>query len=288
MNEWLLLIGASLVGSVFSLIGGLLLLMKRISVKMVQRIAVPFAAGALLAAAFLDLLPEAVEHGESLPVVMSLVLSGFVLFFVLERFLGWFHHHHDHDASDAHTKRQRSTRSLIVIGDTLHNAIDGMVIGAAFLADPTVGIITTIAIAAHEIPQEVGDFGVLLALGMRRRNVLLVNIASAFVTVLAASLIFGLGSSLAALEPVLLALAAGMFLYIAASDLVPTIHEEPSARVANYQTMILLIGIVFVGITTTFIHGFIEHEETGSGHGTSEHVEEHTETHTEHDHGHDE
>lgn len=284
MNEWLLLIGASLVGSVFSLVGGMLLLMKRISVKLVQRIAVPFAAGALLAAAFLDLLPEAVEHGESLPVIMSLVLSGFVLFFVLERFLGWFHHHHDHDAVGVHTKRQRSTRSLIVIGDTIHNAIDGMVIGAAFLADPTVGIITTIAIAAHEIPQEVGDFGVLLALGMRRRNVLLVNIASALVTVLAASLIFGLGSSLAVFEPILLALAAGMFLYIAASDLVPTIHEEPSARVANYQTMILLFGIVFVGITTTFIHGFIGHEEAASEHGTSEHVEEHDE----HDHAHGE
>jgi zinc and cadmium transporter len=275
MNEWLLLIGASLVGSVFSLIGGMLLLMKRISGKLVQRIAVPFAAGALLSAAFLDLLPEAVEHGKSLPVLMSLVLSGFVLFFVLERFLGWFHHHHDHDAAGTHTKRQRSTRSLIVIGDTIHNAIDGMVIGAAFLADPTVGIITTIAIAAHEIPQEVGDFGVLLALGMRRRNVLLVNVASALVTVLAASLIFGLGSSLAVFEPVLLALAAGMFLYIAASDLVPTIHEEPSARVANYQTMILLFGIVFVGITTTFIHGFIGHEEAAAEHGTSEHTEEH-------------
>ena len=285
MNEWLLLIGASLAGSVFSLIGGMLLLMKRISVSIVQRIAVPFAAGALLAAAFLDLLPEAVEHGKSLPIVMSLVLSGFVLFFVLERFLGWFHHHHDHDATDTHTKRQRSTRSLIVIGDTLHNAIDGMVIGAAFLADPTVGIITTIAIAAHEIPQEVGDFGVLLALGMRRRNVLLVNLASAFVTVLAAVLIFGLGSSLAALEPVLLALAAGMFLYIAASDLVPTIHEEPSPRVANYQTMILLFGIVFVGLTTTFIHSFIGHEAEGVEHGISEHVDEH-DMHAEEEHGH--
>lgn len=285
MNEWLLLIGASLVGSVFSLIGGMLLLTRRISVKLVQRIAVPFAAGAMLAAAFLDLLPEAVEHGKSLPGIMSLVLSGFVLFFVLERFLGWFHHHHDHGVVETHTKRQRSTRSLIVIGDTLHNAIDGMVIGAAFLADPTVGIITTIAIAAHEIPQEVGDFGVLLALGMRRRNVLLVNIASAFVTVIAAVIIYGLGSSLVALEPVLLALAAGMFLYIAASDLIPTIHEEPSTRVANYQTMILLFGIVFVGLTTTFIHGFIGHEAVGEEHGTSEHAEEHVEEHAEHEHG---
>lgn len=286
MNEWVLLLSASVIGSVFSLIGGLLLLMKRISVKHVQRLAMPFAAGALLAAAFLDLLPEAVEHGKSVPAIMALVLSGFVLFFVLERFLGWFHHHHDHGATGVHTKRGRSTRSLIVIGDTLHNAIDGMVIGAAFLADPTVGIITTIAIAAHEIPQEVGDFGVLLALGMRRRNVLLVNIASALVTVVAASLVFGLGSSLSSLEPVLLALAAGMFLYIAASDLVPTIHEEPSTRVANYQTMILLFGIVFVGITTTFIHEFIGHEAESVEHSSS--LQNNEKHHTEHEHAHGE
>lgn len=271
MNEWLLLIGASLFGSLFSLVGGLLLLAKRLSVRRVQRIAVPFAAGALLAAALLDLLPEALEHGESALITLSLVLCGFVLFFSLERFLGWFHHHHDHNAPSTHTKRERSTRPLIVIGDTLHNAIDGMVIGAAFLADPTVGIITTIAIAAHEIPQEIGDFGVLLSLGMRRRNVLLVNIASALITVAAAALVFGLGSSLTALEPVLLALAAGMFIYIAASDLVPTIHDEPSVRVANYQTMILLFGIVFVGLTTTFIHEFVgvqtgEHESTEHHH----------------------
>lgn len=265
MNEWLLLIGASLIGSLFSLVGGILLLMKRISVDRVQRVAVPFAAGALLAAAFLDLLPEALEHGASVETVMSLVICGFVIFFVLERFLGWFHHHHDHP-TDPHAsrlqKRSRSTRSLIVIGDTLHNAIDGMVIGAAFLADPVVGVITTMAIAAHEIPQEIGDFGVLLSLGMRRKTVLIVNIFSAVITVVAAALVFGLGSTLTSFEPILLALAAGMFIYIAASDLVPSIHDEKSSRVANYQTMILLFGIVFVGLTTTIIHGVLETPST--------------------------
>lgn len=284
MNEWLLLIGASLVGSLFSLIGGLLLLAKKISVQRVQRIAVPFAAGALLAAAMLELLPEAVEHTEAISVTMALVLSGFVLFFVLERFLGWFHHHHEHGKATSGGKRQRSVRSLIVIGDTLHNAIDGMVIGAAFLADPTVGIITTIAIAAHEVPQEIGDFGVLLSLGMRRRNVLLVNIASAFITVVMAAVVFGLGGALSNLEPILLALAAGMFIYIAASDLIPTIHEEPSSRVANYQTMILLFGIVLVGLTTTIVHGYLGHPEAAS-HKASEHIHE-EESHSEHEHDH--
>lgn len=254
MNGWLLLIVASLVGSLFSLVGGVLLLSKKISVGRVQRIAVPFAAGSLLAAAFIDLLPEAIASSNSATTVSTLVLCGFILFFVLERFLGWFHHHHDHAEFSHGVKKQQTTRSLIVIGDTLHNTIDGMVIGAAFLADPVVGVVTTLAIAAHEVPKEVGNFGVLLSLGMRRRNVLIANVGAAFATVIAAAFVYGLGGAVAQLQPILLAVASGMFIYIAASDLVPTIHEEPSARVANYQTMILLFGIVFVGVTTTLIH----------------------------------
>lgn len=259
MTEWLQLLGASLFGSLFSLIGGILLLTKKISVEKVQRVAIPFAAGAMLAVALLDLLPEAVEKSTSLHWTMAIVVCGFVLFFTLERFLGWFHHHHDHhqDEHKAAQANKKSVRSLIVIGDTIHNAIDGMVIGGAFLADPVLGMVTTLAIAAHEIPQEIGDFGVLLGLGMRRRNVLLVNVASALITVVVAVLVFGYGRQFLVVEPFMLALTTGMFLYIAASDLIPTIHSEPSIRVANYQTMILLGGILFVGVTTTVIHGFL-------------------------------
>ena len=276
MNEWLMLIIASIAGSLVSLIGGMALLAKKISVEKVQRIAVPFAAGALLAAAFLDLLPEAFEHAESMTKGAALVLSGFVLFFVLERFLGWFHHHHDHHDRDLRTKkRSHPTRSLIVVGDTLHNAIDGMVIGAAFLADPVLGVVATLAIAAHEIPQEIGDFGVLLALGMRRRTVLIVNVVSAVATIVSAVAVYGLGDAITPLQPILLALAAGMFIYIAASDLIPTIHDEPKTKVANYQTIILLFGILFVGVTTTLVHGFLE--DSGA----------HSESHQEETHSHD-
>lgn len=268
MNDWILLITASLLGSLFSLVGGLFLLSKRLSPRKVQLVAVPFAAGALLAAAFIELIPEALESSEPSTTIMSLVLCGFIFFFILERFLGWFHHHHDHANIDVTRKRQDSTKSLIIVGDTLHNALDGMVIGAAFLADPTVGIITTVAVAAHEIPQEIGDFGLLLALGMNRKKVLLVNILSAVITVVTASLVFGFGSSLDAIQPVLLALAAGLFVYIAASDLVPTIHEEPSIKIANLQTLILIVGVIFVGITTTLIHSAIQTEDL---HHTEDH-----------------
>ena len=252
-NEWLLVLFASICGSLFSLVGGILLLNKRLSVSRVQRVAIPFAAGALLAAAFIDLLPEAFEETGALKASV-MVLTGFVLFFVLERFLGWFHHHHAHPEAEAHEHKEKTTRSLIVLGDTLHNAIDGLVIGAAFLVDPATGIITTFAIAAHEIPQEIGDFGVLLSLGMRRRNVLLVNIASALATVIAAMTVYGLGGAIHGLEPILLALTAGMFIYIAASDLVPTIHNETSARVANLQTLIFIAGITLISVTIVSAH----------------------------------
>lgn len=267
MNDWLLLIAASVAGSLVSLTGGMILLARRLSVEKVQRIAVPFAAGALLAAAFINLLPEALRQGESTVKTTTLVLSGLLLFFVLERFLGWFHHHHDHGQVQGwRLKRAESTRLLVIIGDTLHNAIDGMVIGAAFLADPAIGIATTFAIAAHEIPQEIGDFGILLAMGMRRRTVFFVNIISAVATVIGAVAIYGLGLSLPPYwEAALLAIAAGTFIYIAASDLIPTIHDEPKAMIANYQTLILLVGIVVVGIASSVAHEYVDAQHVDNG-----------------------
>ena len=272
-NEWLLVILASTGGSLFSLVGGMLLLSKRLSVSRVQRVAIPFAAGALLAAAFIDLLPEAFEATGALKASIT-VLAGFVLFFIFERFLGWFHHHHAHPDTHPHEHKQKTTRSLIVLGDTLHNLIDGLVIGAAFLVDPATGVITAFAIAAHEIPQEIGDFGVLLSLGMRRRNVLLVNIASAFATIIAAVTVYGLGGAIEGLEPILLALTAGMFIYIAASDLVPTIHNETSVRVANLQTIIFIIGITLVSVTIVSAHkllpAVIHSEDVAGTHHSNE------------------
>lgn len=256
MNDWTLLIVAALSGSVVSLVGGVYLLYGKWGTKGLQRIAVPFAAGALLAAAFVDLLPEAIEGG-SARFISAIALASFLVFFLLERTLSWFHHHHDHDHDGGTQPHRRRNSSLIVIGDTLHNFIDGLAIGASFLVSPATGIVTTIAIAAHEIPQEIGDFGLLLSKGMSRRNVLLVNLLSALATVVAAVLVYGFGGSLPVSEPVLLAITAGFFIYIAASDIIPTIHAESKRRVANMQAIVLLLGVVFVGITTTLAHSYI-------------------------------
>lgn len=276
MNEWITLLIAATVGSLVSLVGGLYLLYGKWGVDKLQKVAVPFAAGALLAAAFFDLLPEALELSPSNNVLIA-ALVGFLLFFVLERSLGWFHHHHE---EQMHTSGSRRNVPLIVVGDTLHNFIDGLAIGAAFLVSPATGIVTTLAIAAHEIPQEIGDFGLLISKGITKRKVLLINVLSALVTVVGAVLVFGFGDALPISQPILLAVAAGFFIYIAASDIIPTIHAEPKRRTANLQTIVLLIGVALVAVTTTIAHSYIAHDHQSEG-------EHHREEHVEYGHDHD-
>lgn len=254
MNTWIILIIATTLGSVISLIGGLYLLYGKRGVSALQFAAVPFAAGALLAAAFLDLLPEALAGGGEPNAVMIATLIGLVGFLVLERSLSWFHHHHD---DSGHVGHGRRNTSLIVIGDTLHNFIDGLAIGAAFLVSPAVGIVTTLAIAAHEIPQEIGDFGLMLAKGMARQKVLLVNFVSALATVVGAVIVYGMAGNLPISENLLLGVTAGFFIYIAASDIIPTIHAEPKRIRANIQTLILILGIILVGTAAEIADSYI-------------------------------
>ncbi len=267
MNELLILLIAAIAGSLISLIGGIYLLYGKWGVEKLQRVSVPFAAGALLAAAFFDVLPEALEMGDSNKVLQA-TLIGLLFFFILERTLGWFHHHHD---EGAHHHGPRRNSSLIIIGDTLHNFIDGLAIGAAFLVSPATGIVTTLAIAAHEIPQEIGDFGLLLAKGMKKTRVLLANLVSALATIVGAVLVYLVGGSLPIPEYLLLAVTGGFFIYIAASDIIPTIHAEPKRSVAALQTIVLIIGVVFVAVSTTLAHQYIEHGHDESSQEAHDH-----------------
>ncbi|MGD8374340.1 MAG: ZIP family metal transporter [Candidatus Woesebacteria bacterium] len=250
MNEWLLLIFFALVGSVFSLVGGVYLLYSKKGGRMLQKISAPFAAGALLAVSFFDLLPESLH--ESGGEVLVWTLCGFLIFFVMERFLHWFHHHHEHE--DAKTK---ANRSLIIIGDTLHNFLDGIAIAAAFLVNPATGIVTAVVVALHEIPQEIGDFGLLLSKGMKREKVLLYNLLSALATLVGAVIVYAAGQTTVLPTGIMLAITAGFFVYIAASDIIPTIHQKADTKLANAETMILLLAVALVGITTSMLHGFI-------------------------------
>lgn len=242
----------AMIGGVVSLVGGTILLVNARIRLTALRFGLPFGAGALLAAAFLAVLPEALE-GSDVHMVTLYALAGFLGFFILERVFTWFHHHHnEHHHDDVHGSHDTPHQWLVIIGDTLHNAIDGVAIGAAFLVSPATGIGTALAVAAHEIPQEIGDFGILLGKGMRARTVLLVNIASALATVVLAVLVFWLGGIYEIDTAPLLAVAAGLFIYIAASDIIPDIHEKPR-REGNRQAIALLVGVALVGAVVTML-----------------------------------
>lgn len=278
-NELILLLVVTLAGALLSLIGGIYLLKRGTLAKRLRVAAVPFAAGALLAAAFLDVLPEALHDGEPRMVLFA-ALVGFLLFLVLERSADWFHHHHDEHEKDEHSRR---TVWLVVAGDTLHNLIDGLAIGAAFVISPAVGVVTALAIAAHELPQEMGDFGLMLAKGMRPRKVLVVNIVSSLATLVGAIAVYSLGSQLTEVLPLLLGLAGGFFIYIAASDIVPAIQATTGKR-GTVKTVILLVGIIVVGAISSLAHSVLPE----GAHGHSDHSEvEHDEEHADHEEGED-
>ncbi len=267
----LLVILFSLLGGLLSLIGGLLLLSKRIKPAFLVKYATPFAAGALLAAVFLDLLPEGIEVSNPNEVLLA-ALIGILLFFVAERFLHWFHHHHNDE--EKHTD---PAVGLIVVGDTVHNALDGVAIAAAFLVSVPTGIVTTIAVAAHEIPQEIGDFGLLLSKGIKKSKVLLINALSALAATAAAVITYSLGSDDKLPIGILLGLSAGFLLYVALSDIVPSIHAKADAsKLLQIQTIVLLVGVIVVGFSINAAHQYI-HESHEHSHGTTEagHHDEH-------------
>lgn len=238
----------SLLGGILSLsLAALLLINKKVAAKFASY-GMPFAAGALLGAVFLDLLPEGVEQG-SFDTLFISTLVGILLFFLAERFIRWFHHHHQHDKSDP-------ASALLIVGDTVHNILDGVAIAAAFLVSIPVGIVTTFAVAAHEIPQEIGEFGALLGKGMRRRKVMLINIFSSLAATAAAIGTYFLGQTNSLPLGVVFGLSAGFLLYVSLSDIIPTLHEHngKKRKLFDWQPLLLLAGVATVALFSTFIH----------------------------------
>jgi zinc and cadmium transporter len=242
----------SLLGGLFSLIGAIILFRDKKQADKLVQYATPFAAGVLLAAAFTGLLPEAIEQSGNVEGILLTAFLAFLVFFLLERFLQVFHHHHDHE-----DRKKKSTNTLIVIGDTLHNALDGVAIGAAFLISAPTGIVASIAVALHEIPQEIGDFGLLLKNGMKHKKVIIVNVMSALATTITAVFVFGFGNSESVIVPYLLAITAGFFIYIAASDIIPEIHGK-DIKGFDLRPMFLLLGAVLIMIISPIAHRYID------------------------------
>lgn len=242
------------IGSIGALIGGLILLSKEKLALKISHFLASFAAGTLLGTAFFDLLPEAAHEAEGTGIDVFLwALLGIVFFFLLERSIHWFHHHEDFHA---HSDEKKSTLPLIIISDTVHNFIDGVVIAATFLINIPLGIATTLAVVSHEIPQEIGDFGLMLHKGLPKKKIILVNILSAAAAFTGAILTYLLGDILETYIPIFLAITGGFFIYIAASDLIPEIHHEKRKGFAVIESVLLLAGIAIIYLSVTLLeHG---------------------------------
>ena len=233
---------ASIVGSVFALVGGIILLWKESLAKKASLVLVSFAAGSLIGAAFLELIPEALDSAEY-GAVSPVVIFGILLIFILEKALRWYHCHNQ-ETCDYH-----SFSSAVLFGDAIHNFIDGIVIALSFSAGVPTGIAATIAVFFHEVPQEIGDFGVLLHAGYERSKVFLYNFLTALVTPVGALVGYFLLPWISGMVPFLLAFAAGSFIYIAVSDLLPELrHQARGAEIGHVASIILGILVIwFVG-----------------------------------------
>jgi len=209
---------------------------------------ISFSAGALLGDVFIHLLPELVKSGTFTLTTSLVILGGILLFFVLEKVIHWQHCHMPLTKHHVH-----SFAYMNVIGDALHNFIDGMIIAGSYLVSVPAGIATTIAVVLHEIPQEIGDFGVLLHGGLSKRKALLYNFLSALAAVIGAGVALWLGGRFEQIESVLIPLAIGGFIYIAGSDLIPELHKETGAGKSLLQTLVFLLGIlVMIGLLLVF------------------------------------
>lgn len=236
----------SFIGSVASLGGGILLALRKKAFSHEQSLLlISFAAGVLLSTAFFDLLPEA-----GINLSLPGVLAGIIFLFLLEKFL-WYHHH------DEEHEGHRRTPVLITVGDTVHNFIDGVVIAGTFMVAPVTGIVTALAVAAHEIPHEMADFGVLLTKGWARKKVILVNLVSAGASLIGATLMYYLGRQTEGTLPVLLSFSGGMFIYLACSDLIPELHHGHAERKADslWQLVVFGVGIIIVLV----LKGWLQH-----------------------------
>lgn len=240
----------TLIGSVGGLIGGIILLVKGKFAQGISHFLASFAAGILLGAAFFDLLHEAVHEGEGIGVnIFPWALLGVVFFFLLERFL----HFHHHEQFHTEEKRTKAILPLIIVGDTVHNFMDGIVIAATFMVNIPLGITTALSVFAHEIPQEIGDFGLMLHKGLKPKKVLWVNILSALAALLGAMITYFLGDVLEGFTPMILAMTAGFFIYIASSDLIPEIHHEKRRKFALIQSALFLTGIAVMWISVSLL-----------------------------------
>jgi zinc and cadmium transporter len=254
------ILGSVVIVSLVSFVGVITLIVQPLLLQRILFALVSFAAGAMLGAAFLDLLPEAIEHSPD--GVFGAVLAGIVIFFILETFLYWYHCHSGKCERHSNIREDRKAHSHILqpftylnlVGDGVHNFLDGIIIATSYLVDIPLGIVTTLAVIFHEIPQEIGDFGVLIYGGFTRGQALFYNFLSALTAVLGAVLAYYFATTIEHFTEWLVPFAAGGFIYIAAVDLLPELHQTQKFKRATLQLVFFLLGIgVIWAVTKLFV-----------------------------------
>ena len=254
---WIIVFTA--LGGVLSVLaaGAFLLLPESMRARMLSPM-VSFAIGALLGAAFLAILPHAFEvPGVDAHSVTLTVLCGILVFFLLEKMVIWRHcHTEDCEAHvpDMDKLRNAATGNLILIGDGIHNMVDGVLIAAAFLTDVHLGVVTSIAVIAHEIPQELGDFAVLLHSGFSRGKALAYNMLTSLTTVIGGVVAFYSLSLANRIVPYVLAIAASSFIYIAVADLIPGLHKRPELSATVQQIVLIALGVTVISVAHAMLH----------------------------------
>lgn len=239
------------IGSILSLLGGFLLLSKKIWRGETPVHLLAFAAGVLIATSFLDLLPEALHESGDDPNIFIAALLGLVVFFFLERILISFHPHEKVDEEEA---KQKSLISLVLLGDGVHNFIDGFVIAGSFFVSTELGILTALAVAAHEIPQEISDFTILLRSGMKASKAIGFNILSGLTALIGAILAIFLAEFIEPYLGLVLAFTAGMFIYISCVNLLPELQHIYIKDRRSHQATYFLIGVIAVFLTIQLLH----------------------------------
>ena len=242
--------------SAVSLAGLLTLSMSETRVRRLAMVFVSFAVGALLGDTFIHLVPEIFAEARGTDALRAslLILGGILLFFVVEKLLRHQHgllHRHHHETPEHATTDRPELAGINILGDAIHNYIDGLLIGASWLAGPALGITTTIAVLLHEIPQEFGDFGILIHSGLTVRRATLLNVASAFVAIAGtATAVLAGAVAQERVTALLIPITAGGFVYIAAADLIPELQHDRSLSALVHQTVLVSLGIGVMALLT--------------------------------------
>lgn len=242
MNSWAYTLLAVTAVSLLSLIGGAFLVLRQDVVRRMTLVLISFAVGALLGDALIHLLPELAEGGGLTAGMSFLVIAGIGAFFVLEKILHWHH---------AHIPTEDVLHPVAVtnlVGDAIHNFVDGAIIAGSFLASVPLGVATTLAVAFHEIPQEIGDLAILIHAGLPARRALLLNLLSASAAVAGGVLTLALSDVVGDVARPLLAITAGAFIYIAGADLIPELHRETRVATSVAQLAAIAAGVGVMGL----------------------------------------